>query len=259
VKFLSVLALLSAGLVLAQEGADEKKKPKKPGAGDIVFTQIAVKVADASVARQHVSRFQKEFKASRKDVEARNKALQRLGKWDHALVLTEAKKHIKDKSFPVAVEAVRVCVSQTSDPGKTGKALYAALKKEKRTNVVCALLVGMGVLGCKDKNSRKQATKYFKRDTTESHKAAVRYLGYIKDKSAFRMLAEKLDEPKPKRPDDPLNPPASWWRERWFEWESAYPHVVWAMSELVPGETFETTKEAEGWAKSEGAKYRIKW
>ena len=254
------IALLLSCIASAQEEPGKKdKKPKKPKAGDIVFSQTAVKVEDASVARQHVTRFVKEFKANKKDVPAMVKSLQRLGKWDHTLILGEAKKHIKHREFPVAVEAVRVCVSQTADTKKTGKALYAALKKEKRTNVVCALIVGLGILGRDDKFTKKECIKYFKRDTTESHKAAARYIGYIKDRESFRMLAERLDEPAPKRPDDPTNPPASYWRERWHEWETNVPHVRWAMSQLVPGETFESTREAKEWARTEGRKFGIKW
>jgi hypothetical protein len=262
-----LVLLFGTTVILAQGGraegqekapAEEKKKPK-PKAGDITFEGEAVKIADSNAARQQIVRFQKEWKAAGKNESKKVEALERLAKWDHPSVLAEAKKNIKDKSHLVSIAAVKVCVRQTSDKKKTGGALLSALGREKRTGVRCALLVGMGYMGYDTKKARKAAWKYFRRDTLETHKAATRYLGYIKDKSAFRALAEKLDEPHPANPNDPNNPPASYWRARWNEWNTNVPHTRWAISQLVPGETFESKKEAKDWAKSEGKKHGIEW
>ena len=105
----------------------------------------------------------------------------------------------------------------------------------------------------------KEAQSLFVRDTKETHKAATRYFGYIKYKPAFRMLAEKLDEPHPKNPNDPNNPPESYWKERWQEWDSNVPHTRWALSQLVEGETFELAAEAKEWAEKHGKEHGIEW
>lgn len=73
------------------------------------------------------------------------------------------------------------------------------------------------------------------------------------------MLAEKLEEPKPARIDDPKNPPASWWKERWEEWNSNLPYVKKALSQIVPGETFDTLSEAQKWAEQHGKEHGVKW
>ena len=183
-----------------------------------------------------------------------------LGKWDHPLVLKEAKKLAKHKSHIVVVQAVIVCARQTSDRKKTGNFLLKTLKKERRNHVRCALMVGMGVLGYSTSAAKREVYGYFRRDTKETHKAATRYLGLVKDKDAFRMLAEKLDEPRAGNVNSPSNPPASWWKARWHEWDSNKKWTRWAISQLVEGESFDSKKEAEDWAKSaEGKKHGIKW
>lgn len=253
------LALLCAAWTLAQEAdAPEEPEDDRPHPGEIEIEDPGVKIEDPAVARQQVARFKEEMKAAGKDTEARVAALERLGRWDHPQVLQEAKRHIRDSDYKVAVAAVAACARQ-GDGSKAGPVLLSALKREKRTDVVCALLVGMGRVGYDHRSAYDEAEKWFKRDTTETHKAAARYFGYVRAKEAFRMLAEKLDEPRPARPDDPKNPPASWWRARWFEWQSNAPHVRWALSQLVEGETFETRAEAENWARTEGAKHGIEW
>jgi hypothetical protein len=73
------------------------------------------------------------------------------------------------------------------------------------------------------------------------------------------MLAEKLDEPKNTLKVGETAPPESYWRELWYEWKSNRPHIQWALSEIVPGETFETREEAQGWAETEGRKHGIRW
>jgi len=256
-----LLGFLPGALVFADDKPGEKEKPKEPKAkaGDIEFGGAGVKIQDAAVARQEIARFKAEFKAAKKNEHKRAELLGRLGKWDHPEILKLARKQISDKSHIVAVAAVRVCVRQTSDKKKTGSVLLRALGKEKRTAVRCALLVGMGYLGFQNKKAKKEAEKFFRRDTTETHKAATRYLGYIKAKDAFRMLAEKLDEPRSKSPNDPNNPPASYWKERWEEWNVNVKWTRWAISQLVEGETFESMDEAKDWAKAEGRKHGIEW
>jgi len=126
--------------------------------------------------------------------------------------------------------------------------------------VRCALLVAMGVIGYDREAAKKEAKGYFRRDTRETHKAATRYMGLVKDKAAFRLLAEKLDAPRAGNVNSPTNPPASWWRERWEEWNSNKKWTRWAISQLVEGESFDTKAEAKDWAKSpEARKHGIKW
>jgi hypothetical protein len=60
-------------------------------------------------------------------------------------------------------------------------------------------------------------------------------------------------------PNDPNNPPASWWEQRWKAWKENEKAVHWALSQLVEGETFETTIEAKKWAEAHGKDHGIEW
>ena len=257
-RLLLSLLLIAATAALAQEG--EKKEPRPPTAGEIEIPDPGTKVEDAAVARKEVVLFQSEMrKASKKNYRRRVELLERLGQWDHPMVLKEAKKYLKNKSYKVATAAVVACARQTSEREKTAATFLGLLRKEKRSDVVCALLVGMGRLDYGTKKAYKVAADWYGKKDIEAVKAAARYFGYVKSRAAFRILAEKLDYPRPKWVDDPENPPAEWWEERYKEWETYVPHVRWAISRIVPGETFETTKEAKEWARAEGAEHGIKW
>lgn len=257
-----VALLLLVPLVRAQEGPEAKDgetaPPKEKRAGDVDIGEPGTVIEDRAVARQEVLRFTKAMKEAA-NPQAEIEALERLGQWDHAEVLKAALKYVKDNDHTVAIAAVKVVAQQASQADKAGKELYSALRRERRTHVICALFIGMGVLGYDNKGVIKEAESYFRKDTTETHKAATRYFGYIKYKAAFRMLAEKLDEPVPKNPNDPNNPPAAYWRERWMEWDTNVPYTRWAINQLVPGETFDLTAEAKQWAENHGREHGIEW
>ena len=259
--FLFVLAALA--WAEGEETKDKEKADKAPKktAAEIEIADPGVKIEDASSARREVTRFLKAFKESKKnEFKCAELVTTMLGKWDHALVLKEAKKLVKHSSHIVAVQAVIVCARQTTGKSKIGGFLLKSLKKERRNHVRCALLVGMGALGYDKTAAKKEAYSFFRRDTKETHKAATRYLGLIKDKEAFRLLAEKLDEPRSKAVNSPTNPPASYWRERWHEWNTNKKWTKWAIAQLVEGETFDSTAEAKDWAKTaEARKHGIKW
>ena len=253
------LLLLFVPALLWAEGeknAKDKPKPKRPG--DIEIARPGTPIEDSSVARHEVRLFHKGMSKAESG-QRRVELIQRLGNYNHPEILRAASKYLKDKSHPVAVAAVVACARQGRAKDKAGAALMKRLKKEKRPHVVCALLIGMGVLGYEHKGVVKEAKKYHRRDTKQTHKAAARYYGHIKYKPAFRALAEHLDEPMAKNPDDPNNPPAAWWKERWTEWDANVKYTRWALAQLVPGETFDSTEEAKRWALTEGKEHGIEW
>ncbi len=256
-RFLVPLLLLPA-LLRAEDKPPEQKPEKRKTAAELEIPDPGTAVEDPAVARQEVARFDKEMRAA-PDAAKEADLLKTLGGWDHPDVLKAATKYLKDKEREVAVAAVVVIARQSKSKDAAGKILLGTLKTEKRTDIVCAAIVGMGRLGFDSKAAVNEVMKYFQRDTKETHKAATRYLGYIKYKPAFRILAEKLEEPVAKNPNDPTNPPASWWEERWKEWNTNVPYTRWALSQLVEGETFEQAKEAKEWAESEGKKHGIEW
>lgn len=256
------ILLLACLAVHADEESDLAKMRERADAsrpGGIEIPDPGTKIEDSSVARQEVSRFRKEMRAAKDDPEKQIELLTRLGDWDHRLILDEARKHVRDRHHHVAAAAIVAVARQASSADKAGSTLYKCLRDD-RTTVICAALVGMGKLGYDKASVRRKAYSYFQQDTDERHKAATRYLGYIKDKSAFRMLAEHLDEPTgPSNPNDPSNPPASYWKKKWMDWATNVYYTRWAISQLVPGETFETKSEAQLWAEKHGADHGIEW
>lgn len=255
----AAVVLLLPALLFADDTKPEAEKPEKKKTGaEVEIPEPGTAIEDGSVARQEVARFEKEMRET-KDPAKEIELLERLGGWDHPDVLRAASKYMKDKEFTVAVAAVVAVARQGKSKDAAGKALLAVVKSEKRTDVLCAAMVGMGKVGYDAKAAIGEAQKLFQKDARETHKAATRYFGYIKYKPAFRQLAEKLDEPHPANPNDPNNPPESYWKERWIEWDSNVPYTRWAISQIVEGETFETTAEAKQWAESEGKEHDIEW
>ena len=258
-RVLTVLFLF-ASVVAAQNEKGAKDEAAK-GPADVEIGDPGVAIKDPAVAKKRVAQFRNKLKAAADDAE-RVQVVTALGDWDHAEIYKAASKLIKHKNEQVAIAAVVVVARQQSK--KAGPKLVSAIGSEDRDAVIATALVGLGVLGYDKKPARKAAVKYFKRDTKEPHRAAARYFGYIKAKDTFKLLAEKLDEPKNTNPPaGKSNLPvlsAADRRRLWYEWEAAYPHIRWALSEMIPGETFETTSEARDWALSkDGKKHRIKW
>ncbi len=249
------MLLLTFALTSADDEAPPAPEPKPKPAGEVEVGEPGVKIEDPAVARDKIARFQAAYKEADEEP-AKAELVKKLGDWDHPEILKTLVKLIGERNRFVAIEAAVACARQ-SDAAKAGAALHRALQNEKRIDVACALLVALGKTGYV--KAYKDAEKWFKKESAEGRKAAARYFGGVKAKEAFRLLAEELDEPRPGRIDDPKNPPASWWKERWEEWDSNLPYVKKALSELVPGETFDTRKEAEEWARVEGRTHGIEW
>ena len=248
---------LALGLVLLTFCASGEEKKKKLTPAEIVIPDPGTPIQDKAVAKQEITRFKERMKG---DESERVAALTRLGRWDHPEVLKAATRYLGDRSTDVAIAAAVTIARQAKSKVKAGGALYRPLGKEKRPEVACALIVGMGVVSYDKKSVQKVIEKIFRKETEERHKAAARYFGYIKAKSAFRMLAERLDKPEMSRPSgDKRAMPTSHWKKIHDDWNAAKPHVVWALSQLVEGETFETADEARDWAIADGKKHGIKW
>ena len=67
-----------------------------------------------------------------------------------------------------------------------------------------------------------------------------------KEAAAVPLLLRNLDEPAPADVDDPLNPPAEYWKERWAAWAAWRGKVKDALYVLT-GQRFTTAAEAKAW------------
>jgi len=254
--------LLALLLLVAVSGAGDKDDPrKKASPGEIEIEDPGATIEDTAVAKREIARFQEKMKAATDDA-ARIALLTRLGGWNHALVFRAASKYVRHKSEPVAIAAIVACARQSGSRG-AGAFLFKGIAREKREPVICALWVATGRRGYDKTSAYNAAMKVLQNEKDEVLKAATRYVGYIKAKKAFRVLAELLAEPPrslpPGRDGEPRKMPASYWQAIHDSWAANLPHARWALSQLVPGETFETKDEARQWAETDGKKHGIRW
>lgn len=250
--------LVALLLVAALSVGEDKKKPTP---GEIEIEDPGATIEDVAVAKREVERFTEKMKVAADDAE-RVALLTRLGGWNHGLVFRAASKYVRHKSEPVAIAAIVACARQ-SGTSSAGSFLFKRISREKREPVICALWVAAGRHGYDKTSAYNAALKVLQNAKGEVLKAATRYVGYIKAKKAFRVLAEMLAEPSRSLPPGPSGEvrkmPDSYWQAIHDSWAANLPHVRWALTQLVPGETFETKDEARQWAETEGRKHGIRW
>lgn len=147
----------------------------------------------------------------------------------------------------VAVAGARV-LAMHSDP-KVGKALLAAFLVKGLTKTkplaAAAIVDAMGRSGFRE--AQAAVFEEFQRHGDERVlRACTRYFGQVKTTSfdAVRALCEELAAPEPADVDSALNPPASYWEERWKKWQAIRRDASWSLREIT-GQTFQPA-ESEG-------------
>lgn len=86
-------------------------------------------------------------------------------------------------------------------------------------------------------------------------RASVHYFGKTKFKRAVPLLIELVPEPQPKNPNDPKNPPATYWAERVKLWHASEGWVRWALKEIT-GKEYRSYREWDAWLKENRKDYR---
>lgn len=85
-------------------------------------------------------------------------------------------------------------------------------------------------------------------------RAALHYLGKNKFKPAVPFLIEEmLPTPTPADPNDPKNPPASYWEARTKLWHEHESWTRWALKEIT-GQEFRSVREWQAWLKQQDKK-----
>jgi hypothetical protein len=83
--------------------------------------------------------------------------------------------------------------------------------------------------------------------------AIFKSLAKLKEKKAFSFFVDHNDEPAPANPDSPSNPPASYWKARFEEWNQYKEWVRRGLREMT-GESFATKKQWVEWSEGPGKK-----
>ena len=241
----------------------EEREAKKPGALQIPDPGTEGRGKRRSRGSR-VARFQKAWKANKKNSEELIKAIDapRASGTTPRSSRSSSRSIVSHKDHTVAVAAVVAVARQTTSPKKAPSTLMRALKKEKRTRGhLRGSRWGSASLGYQEGKTRSSSRrKHHRKDTSEKPqgRGALLRLHQVQGRRSV-CLAEHLDEPYPENVNSPSNPPASWWEERFKEWQSNVPFTRWAIAQLVEGETFESESEAKQWAESEGGKHGIAW
>ena len=85
-------------------------------------------------------------------------------------------------------------------------------------------------------------------------RAAIHYLGRRKFKPAVPFIIEEMiDRPVPKDPNDPKNPPATYWEARTKLWQDYESWGRWMLKETT-GQTFRSVREWQAWLKTQDKK-----
>lgn len=79
-----------------------------------------------------------------------------------------------------------------------------------------------------------------------------------REQRALNLLLDNLDEPVPKDPHAPDNPPATYWEARWKAWRIWREDVVETLL-AITGQRFGTAAEARQWLDLNARKAKIRW
>ncbi|MCB9881521.1 MAG: HEAT repeat domain-containing protein [Planctomycetes bacterium] len=238
--------LCALPLVCAEPSAqeDEKDGPKR---------KPPVPEASKDEARDMLKDFKKGY-GKKSSLGERLRAVEKLGKKRHEKFVSELSKVLdKDPDGLVRAEAAKSMAAQRSP--KAGAALLDALKKvdtEKDQVVLLAILENLVDVGYSSRFFDPLSTMFLNEKTTASvQQKIIQVFDQVKEKRAFRLLVDHLDEPIPEDVDDPSNPPAAWWEARWKRW-SVWRYDVRKALKNLTGIRLENSKLYRKWAELEG-------
>jgi hypothetical protein len=168
------------------------------------------------------------------------KPLHRLLKHGDAAVALRAAELLEERTYPTS-----------------GKALWAAswgnAANDRRATVRAKTLRALGRIAFTlDKKQYDEVDRLWRSlqgDPNRSQAPLLVDIAYYaegaKEKRLARYLAEAIDEPV-STDDGPMNPPASWWEEKWHLWNESKAAVHKALKAMT-GQDFDTTAKARDW------------
>lgn len=192
-------------------------------------------------------------KLADKEPRLRKEAAEALGSGQNEQFVAPLVKLLKDREPGVAMAAAAALGHQ---PFKSSQdALLKLLQNEKlsaKEGLRPAVIDALGQVGW-SKKGYTVLRESFDRAPKEEKLALIRAFVQQKEKQAFSLLVDLIDEPKPENPNSPSNPPASYWQAKWTEWNHYKSDVRRGLTTLT-GESFATRKIAVEWAETEAAR-----
>ncbi len=239
----------------ATRGKEERKKEKPP-----VFPPRA----DKKEARAMLKAFKKNLSRAAKSALVRREVIQALVQKAHPSFVGPLEKLARtDKSKLVRAAAVKA-LGKLDFP-RTRKALLKILGGRGLTRDPLVLLAGLDAverLGYHPAFFQVLSDLFEKTWDMASpgvpQQKIIRLFAKGKEKRAFRLLVDHLDEPRPADVNSASNPPASWWEKRWKAWHYWRGDVKAALREIT-GVEFTRAEFYKKWARRLGGKRGIKY
>ncbi len=210
---------------------------------------------ESGAADELVGAFAAAWKTARTPKE-KSDALDALVQGRSPEISKELKKLLGDRDRATLLKVVALLGTQPDDTAR--KALLSLTKPGRRFEPLRAAeaIRSLGYVGYDDE-FKTLFDLFYKHGKKEIRKAIIEAVARQKDKRAVPMLISVLDQPNPKDPNDPSNPPATWWQEKFEEWSYFKEDAISAI-EAITGQRFYNSDSATDWVETEGKKVGIK-
>ncbi len=255
-----ITPLLSAILVLAPQGSEKLPTPEKPGVKPkeaVLIKEWSDKEAKVALAEHKTA-----TKGRKVPLATRLKAIEALATGRNKLLVKPlAKVVLTDTAITVAKLAAGSLGHQPVKQAAPVLLKLLADSKIKKTPAVLAAVIGaFGKAGYRERYWDKLKNlfeKDFSPEWVPVQKALLQLIITHKEKQAWKMLLNHIDEPAPVDVDAADNPPASYWEKRWKAWRLWRDDVKEALYALT-GQRFSNGKEARAWIRVNGARQGLK-
>lgn len=234
-------------------GPDEKKdhgQDEKKGAES--SESKVVHDSDAE-AREFLRSKEKGFKD--KEPRVRSLALEEFVVHRHESYVKPLSALLKDKNTDVVKLAARALGNQpfeaTSDVLLDFATNPRAWGADPRS--AAEAILSLGNVGLGKRGYGRLRELFDDCNDVEVRIAIFKTLAKLKEKKAFSFFVDHNDEPAPANPDSPSNPPASYWKARFEEWNQYKEWVRRGLREMT-GESFATRKQWIEWSEGPGKK-----
>ncbi|MBI4880956.1 MAG: HEAT repeat domain-containing protein [Planctomycetes bacterium] len=185
-------------------------------------------------------------------------ALQKLAAGRHDAIVKELVKALKDKDRTVRFVAVQLLGTQRGP--EVQKALLPIVTAGRSFDLLNAseAVRSLGYVGYGKSGFKILEDLFWKQRAKEVRKAIIEAVGRQKEKEAVSLLIAVLDQPIPKDPNDPNNPPPSFWQEKYDEWIHFKDDAINSL-ESITGKRFFNSDTAIDWIENEGKKQGLKY
>lgn len=240
-----VLLMLVAPATAAQAG-DSKLAPKPSWMPE---SATAPPEVDKKTAKTMAKTFKSAIKVA--DVDAQLAAIEALAAGRHESFAKVLSPLLTRGEHPVrrrAAEAMGLMRTKKAIPH-----LEKAMRSQKNrgeADIMDALGSSIGLCADPKKSVFKSHGRNFESGSKELKRAIVLMFGHARDRASLPLLAKWLEAPKPENPDSASNPPASYWKARYMEWNFIKKRVKWAIWNIT-GELLEDEDSVKSWIKRE--------